>query len=383
MPPLTGYEQRGDWTTIAEEAAFLAQVAAETHAVHTVGGTSRRDGHPLHRIDIGNPDGSTFLVVSTQHGDEPATREAALILARDLAYSTDPDVLAYLAAKRVVILPTVNPDGLPDSRSAGGRDINRDHFEMRRPEGRFVAATLAETRPVVLADCHEYEYPTNDAAGPDHLSSVSKFFGRSPSIEAAGADLHTTTRTMLTGQGWSNGVYATYSLGTLASAGSAWHAVSMLHESHRTLPLPERVDMTLAVLRHVMGRHRTESTFEDASTASREYARTTRDPYRLSTATSGFAEVTVDVAGYQLAGPLPPDFAVYGIEVDGNGFAPMRQDARPVIPVLLDPQSPYAAVSAARVPWPPDPDPPTGRGLRFADGTPVTLRRTDGTPVSL
>lgn len=384
MPPLTGYETHGGWTTLTEETVFLEQIAAETDAAHTTFGASRANGHPLHRIDIGQGASNTLMVVGLQHGDEPAPREAALILARDLAYSTDPGVLNYLATHRVVILPTLMPDGLPNSRSGGGSDINRLHFNLVPPEPRALSTVLADARPQILIDLHEYEYPTGDADGPDHLSAATRLPGGAPDLRAAALDLQASVRAMLEAGGRTTGTYNTWSSGTLNAAGSVWHAVTMLHESHRSNPLADRVSMTLDVLWHVINRHRTEAAyFKAISDGSREYARTTTAPYVLNTSTSSStAIVELDLLGYEVAGNIPARVAAFGIEVV-DGFASMNQDARPVIPILLDPESPYKAQTATRVQRPPDPDPPSGRGLRFADGTPVTLRRTDGTPITL
>lgn len=378
MAPQTGYEQRGDWTTLPEETAFLEQIATETSAIHSVIGTSRVNDHPLHRIDIGTGTENTLVVVGLQHGDEPAGREAALIFARDLAYTSDPTVLDYLTTHRVVILPTMMPDGHPDSRSAGGTDINRTHFNLVPPESRAMSLVFAEVRPQIIVDLHEYEYPTNDEDGPDHLSSVSRFPSRAPVLAEAGANLHASTRAALTAKGWSTGIYGTWSPSTLSSAGSAYHAVTMLSESHRTSPLPERVQMTLDLLWHVVERHHQDAAyFAAASNGSREYARTTTDPYELPTSTTASPIITIDPIGYEVEGPIPQRLAAFGIEVV-DGYVDMNQDARPAIPMLLDPESFYAINGTTRVDRPSPPEP---LRLYRTDGTAVTMMRTDGTPV--
>lgn len=362
MPPLTGYETHGGWTTLAEETAFLEQVAAETDAVHTVIGSSRRDSHPLHRIDIGAGAENTVLFVCLQHGDEPAPRESALILARDLAYATDPQMVGYLATHRVVILPTMQPDGLPTSRSGGGTDINRTHFNLVPMESRAIAQTIAAVRPQILIDLHEYEFPTNDAAGPDHLSGASRLPSADPALAAACRGLQSSIRAHLEGQDWSTGVYGSWSPGTLNGAGSAYHAVTVLHESHRTLPLPERVDMTLKVLLHVLDRHREETDyFAGISAASREYARTTDAPYVLNTSTTSSSTTTLELLGYEVAGTIPQRVQSFGVEIV-DGFAPLNQEARSAVGILLDPESPYAVLPATRVDKPPPPPAPTFTG---------------------
>ena len=103
-PPRTGFEERdgASWTTHAEELAFLAAVdAGSPRATVEVIGTTLED-RPIHLVRLGAPAPRTAaqarrqpveLHVCTQHGNEPAGREACLIRLRDLAFSDDAEVL--------------------------------------------------------------------------------------------------------------------------------------------------------------------------------------------------------------------------------------------------------------------------------------------------
>ena len=95
----------------------------------------------------------------------------------------------------------------------------------------------------------------------------------------------------------------------------------------------------------------------------------------------------IDVAGYQLATPMPADHVnAFGIVVDGTGFVTMRQEAQWVIPTLCDPLSTDKVVTATRVAKP-DPLPNTAllalkvhtgqHGVREV----IRIRHHDGTRV--
>ncbi len=146
--PRTGFERTGQWTTFDEEQAFLTKIARKA-AVSRIGSTVQ--GRPLNLVRLGH--GPTVLLfLCSQHGDEPAGREACLIKLRDLAYSRVP------AGVTVLFVPTANPDGREaDTReNANGVDINRDHMALDTPEGRAIAAVIRDSKPDVVHDLHEF-----------------------------------------------------------------------------------------------------------------------------------------------------------------------------------------------------------------------------------
>jgi hypothetical protein len=99
----------------------------------------------------------TVVLLGQQHGDEPASTEALLVLGETLANGTS-EFQATLDKIDVVIFPRVNPDGaqLGKSISANGIDINRDHLLLNTPEARAVAQLLQQMQPLVVLDSHEY-----------------------------------------------------------------------------------------------------------------------------------------------------------------------------------------------------------------------------------
>ena len=107
---------------------------------------------PATLADNGRP---TVLLIGQQHGNEPASAEALMVIARELAQG----LLAPMLQKvNVIVLPRANPDGAAvDQRAtAGGIDMNRDHLLLRTPEARALARLVRDYRPLVVVDAHEY-----------------------------------------------------------------------------------------------------------------------------------------------------------------------------------------------------------------------------------
>jgi predicted deacylase len=156
----TGFERSGStsWTSQSDEQTFLRDLdAASDHATVTEIGRTVQN-RPIQLITLGAPKtreeiaaGPSVLFTCTQHGNEPAGREACLMAARDYAASGE--------AATVLIIPTANPDGvaLNQRPNANGVDVNRDHLKLSTPEARAMAAVIRDYKPDVLGDMHEYQ----------------------------------------------------------------------------------------------------------------------------------------------------------------------------------------------------------------------------------
>lgn len=167
--PTTEFEdsEGASWTSHPNELDFLAKVdaASKRVVIDTIGTT--KQGRPLQLVRMGYPTPAprksalrrpTTLFVCTQHGNEPAGREACLIRLRDLAFTDDPDLLALMRTQTFLFVPTANPDGR-DANSRGnsdGTDINRDHLNLRTPEGQAIAKVVRDWEPETVIDLHEY-----------------------------------------------------------------------------------------------------------------------------------------------------------------------------------------------------------------------------------
>ncbi|MFG2212980.1 M14 family zinc carboxypeptidase [Streptomyces sp. NPDC048638] len=180
--PRTGFETShgARWTSGPEERDFLAAVDRATPRVRIDRIGATRQGRPMRLVRIGAPAperprdvrrGNSVLLVCSQHGDEPSGREACLTTIRDLAYTSDPATLRFLARTSVLVVPTANPDGrAADTRgNADGTDINRDHLALATAEARAMAAAIRDYRPDTIYDLHEYD-PTAPYYQKDLLS---------------------------------------------------------------------------------------------------------------------------------------------------------------------------------------------------------------------
>ncbi len=100
---------------------------------------------------LGRP---VVMIFCQQHGNEPSGKEAALLLARELATDTS----GLLDAMDLMLIPMVNPDGAEAGRRTNGhdRDLNRNHVILTEPETRMIHDLFHRWMPEVTMDIHEY-----------------------------------------------------------------------------------------------------------------------------------------------------------------------------------------------------------------------------------
>jgi hypothetical protein len=98
----------------------------------------------------------TVLLMGQQHGDEPASAEALLVVARELAPGGLLEPL--LDRINVIVVPRANPDGAEASQrtTANGVDLNHDHLLLETPEAQALALLVRDYRPLAVLDLHEY-----------------------------------------------------------------------------------------------------------------------------------------------------------------------------------------------------------------------------------
>ena len=267
--PRTGFEERGGigFTTHAEELTFLDEVGAGSARVTVSQIGSSVQGRPIHLVRLGHPlppsdeeiaVGQAILIVGSQHGNEPAGREAALQFLRDLAFTEDGELLQALSDATILFIPSGNPDGRIQNtrKNAEGVDVNRDHLELVSPEARAIARALRDLRPDLVVDAHERPkgttpevellWPRNlNVYGPVRTLSRELVEDRLlPELAAAGRSAG------LYGPG--AGPPGDENEAILRNAVGLRHSLGVLVESAGARPGMERVAVHLEVLRSVL-----------------------------------------------------------------------------------------------------------------------------------
>ncbi|MEU5211038.1 M14 family metallocarboxypeptidase [Streptomyces sp. NPDC020742] len=398
--PRTGFEssQGARWTSQPEEQRFLAAVDRATPRVRIdrIGTTGQ--GRPLQLVRIGAPApqraaavrrGASVLLICSQHGDEPAGREACLTTIRDLAYAKDRATRRFLERTSVLVVPTANPDGrAADTRTnADGADINRDHLGLRTVEARAMAAVLRDYRPDTVYDLHEYG-PTAPYYSKDLLSLWPRNLNTGDAVHReAGALSKDFVEPAVQRAGFSTGVYGIWTdpetgepvkqvagdgqERILRNTAGVKGSVGLLVENRvDALTAAERADPALNNRRRVrsqlaalkgafrfLDRHRTR--IEAATSAARRAGYADRGPVYL-----GGADNEPPTAGQVLADPpcayrldaaqfarIEDVLALHGVRwwrgPDGSAVVPLRQSLRGLIPLLLDQRAGYHLAVAA------------------------------------
>jgi len=160
---------RRAFTTSAELAQWLQPLTTQQGATRVqlreIGRSQR--GLPIHALlltqaratDIAAVEASgrpTVLLVGQQQGDAPASSEALLVLARELAPGGLLETL--LEHINVIIVPRANPDGAEAGQAltANGVDLTRDHLLLRTPEAQALARLVRDWRPLAIVEADEY-----------------------------------------------------------------------------------------------------------------------------------------------------------------------------------------------------------------------------------
>ncbi|SDK33945.1 Zinc carboxypeptidase [Lentzea albidocapillata subsp. violacea] len=349
--PRTGFELTGKWTTESEEQAYLRATGLP---VSQIGTTAQ--GRPIQLVRVGSRSARTVvLYICSQHGDEPAGREACLIRMRSLPRSSG---VTYL------FVPNANPDGrVANTRgNSAGLDINRDHLLLRTAEARAMASVIRDWQPDVIHDLHEFgpsePYYVKDVLWlwprnlnvADGVHSLSETLSRSyvrPSVEAAGR---------------TSGVYGIYvdpvtgepirqvagdgQERILRNTGGLKHGMGLLLETNVDNTPLFRVDSHLKALdgtQSFVGSNR--SAIEAATAASRAVR---SGPVYFGGADNQAPDpsdvVTTPPCGYVLTGAqyreVQDELALHGVRSQylrgGDRIVPLKQEARALVPLLLD-----------------------------------------------
>lgn len=143
------------WATVEEAYAFIDELAAgrENLEVRTIGESLL--GVPIKALfhKTGDAEALTVLVQARAHGNEPASTEGALELAKSLADGDLQDLPV-----NVIVIPVLNPEGARKMERRTGTDIdpNRDYVLQNSACIRAVYGLMQAFDPEVVLDIHEH-----------------------------------------------------------------------------------------------------------------------------------------------------------------------------------------------------------------------------------
>lgn len=350
-PPRTGFELTGNWTTEAEEQAYLRATGLP---VSTIGTTAQ--GRPVQLVRVGPSSARTVvLFICSQHGDEPAGREACLIRMRSLPRSSS---VTYL------FVPNANPDGrVLDTRgNSDGIDINRDHLLLRSAEARAMASVIRDWKPDVIHDLHEFgptaPYYVKDVLWlwprnlnvADGVHSLSETLSRSyirPSVEAAGrtSGVYGIHVDPVTGEPIRQ-VAGDHQERILRNTGGLKHGMGLLVETNVDGTPVYRVDSHLKALDGTQSFVRDRRAAIEAANAASRSVRT--GPLYFGGADNQAPDpsdvLTTPPCGYVVTGAqyreVSDELALHGIKSQylrgGDRIVPLKQEGRALVPLLLD-----------------------------------------------
>jgi hypothetical protein len=204
-PDVEGQNLRTQWETTqgaqytndVNEYEYTAALDAASERVRVVEIGQTVLGRPINMFVLGYPrplataeeiaSSPSALVNCNVHGNEPSSREACLILARELAFAEDERTIELLSSMTVLIVPSINGDGRAANTrgNSTGQDLNRDYSLIRQPETFAFVRMLRDYRPQAAFDGHEFG---NSNAGdlpvlpPRHLNVAQSVFDESQNL---------------------------------------------------------------------------------------------------------------------------------------------------------------------------------------------------------
>ena len=134
------------------------------------------------------------LIYCQQHGNEPSSKEAALLLARTIVNNPS----KYLANLDLILVPQVNADGGEKGlrRNANDMDLNRNHLILSEPEVIALHKLFLRWMPEVTLDMHEYNAVTKSWISRGLMKDAEEMLGGVTNINIAPEVINLTRNTI-------------------------------------------------------------------------------------------------------------------------------------------------------------------------------------------
>lgn len=373
------------YTTRSEEATFLSALAADSPRVSVQQiGAGAIDNTPIHLVTVSAPtakpsgDAESILVIAFQHGEEPATREAAIALVRDLAYTSEASVVSYLSAHPVHVIVSANPDRIGEQvrNNKNNIDLNRDHLALSQPETRAIEQAIKSIRPAIILDWHE----NNDTGVTLQFGSPSQVQADS-GVRNTSNSLRTAIENHVKAQGYTVGPYSAGNTPQiLRNTGSLRHSPTILFETDRTsFNMTTRIQQTLTAFRGALNYHSGNANTVKDTVVSARAAKTAEGLSATVPFNLGSETLSPPPTGYLITEAqrftASAHLDIFGISVTPQGsnwIIPLSQSAQPIIPFLFDASSEWRIVAAERISQPVKPligSPSTWGPIQIAGGS--------------
>jgi predicted deacylase len=238
----TPYEANtnGPYTTDVQEATYTAALDSASDRMRVVELARTIENRPMNLFVIGYPKPPdtaaaisampTYVINCNVHGNEASGRESCFTMARQLAFTEDPAILAMLSKMTVLMVPSINADGRAHNTRGNttGQDLNRDHALITQNETKGFAEMIRDYTPDVMVDNHEGDSEDLPILGARHLNVEQSLF------EEGKLMVNEWMYGAAAQSGWWMGPYSTGGdshEGILRNTGALKNGISMLGEA--------------------------------------------------------------------------------------------------------------------------------------------------------
>ena len=355
MVAKTTYELTGEWTSSDDSDLIVQQIANETNAILDVIGQSYL-GRNIYSLTVGTGD-NLMMVTGGVHRSEPASREAVLIKARDVAYNLTGLYTDYLSNHKIMFIPTVQLDNNNSRHNAQGLNINRDAYSLQTPEMRALMTVVTRENPELFIDFHE---KSGSYVGVEFINALALDPNSDKLVRNGSVVMDRDIRGSLEGLGYGTKPYPQGGIGpgkTVAIAG----ILGSLTATPETNMEVDVVDFRVNALKDTFDEYlKWHSENGALITEIRDLDKYgTLKPGDAFILLNGNNEYYTNATRKQITAPEGymlgniENFEVwknvYNIEISEDGFVPINQKTGRLLPHLLDPQSDMAVTVAERV----------------------------------